>query len=105
MTEVGTWWGVERLKDEDGKWYQQATDIDVVGISTIDKTAVIGECKFKKEKIDKGIYETLLGRARLITGKYAVTRFLLFSLSGFTDWFKETKPANTVLISVEDMYR
>ena len=105
MTEVGTWWGVERLKDEDGKWYQQATDIDVVGISTIDKTAVIGECKFKKEKIDKGIYETLLGRARLITGKYAVTRFLLFSLSGFTDWFKETKPANTVLVSVEDMYR
>jgi len=30
------------------------------GISSIENTAVIGECKFKNEKIDKGIYETLI---------------------------------------------
>ncbi len=105
LTETGTWWGVEQLQDAEGKWYQQATDIDVVGISTIDKTAVIGECKFKNEKIDKGIYETLVGRARLISGKYNITKYLLFSLSGFTDWFNDIDKTNLVLITVDDMYK
>nr|WP_081843193.1 DUF234 domain-containing protein [Butyrivibrio sp. WCE2006] len=105
LTETGTWWGVEQLQDAEDKWYQQATDIDVVGISTIDKTAVIGECKFKNEKIDKGIYETLIGRARLISGKYNITKYLLFSLSGFTDWFNDIDKTNLVLITVDDMYK
>ncbi|WP_026670416.1 ATP-binding protein [Butyrivibrio sp. AE3006] len=105
LTETGTWWGVEQLQDAEDKWYQQATDIDVVGISTIDKTAVIGECKFKNEKIDKGIYETLVGRARLISGKYNITKYLLFSLSGFTDWFNDIDKTNLVLITVDDMYK
>ena len=105
LTETGTWWGVEQLQDAEDKWYQQATDIDVVGISTIDKTAVIGECKFKNEKIDKGIYEPLVGRARLISGKYNITKYLLFSLSGFTDWFNDIDKTNLVLITVDDMYK
>ena len=105
LTETGTWWGVEQLQDAEDKWYQQATDIDVVGISTIDKTAVIGECKFKNDKIDKGIYETLIGRARLISGKYNITKYLLFSLSGFTDWFNDIDKTNLVLITVDDMYK
>ncbi len=105
LTETGTWWGVEQLRDDEGKWYQQATDIDVVGISTIDNTAVIGECKFKNEKIDKGIYETLISRSRLISGKYNITKYLLFSLSGFTDWFEKTDKTNLILITVDDMYQ
>ncbi len=105
ITETGTWWGVERLKDDNGNWYQQSADIDVVGISTADKTAVVGECKFKKEKIDKKIYETLLRRANLINGKYVVNRYILFSLSGFTDWFDEQNSPNLILTTIEDMYR
>ena len=105
ITETGTWWGTEQLQDNDGKWYQQATDIDVVGISTIDKTAVIGECKFKNEKTDKGIYETLIRRSRLISGKYNITKYLLFSLGGFTDWFNEIDKTSLVLITVDDMYK
>ena len=105
LTETGTWWGVEQLKNDEGKWYQQATDIDIVGISTIDNTAVIGECKFKNEKIDKGIYETLISRSRLISGKYNITKYLLFSLRGFTDWFDKTDKTNLILITVDDMYQ
>ena len=104
ITEVGTWWGVEQLQDDSGKWYQQPTDIDVVGISTVDKTAFIGECKYKNDRIDKGTYETLLRRAKLINGKYAVTRYILFSLSGFTNWFSEADTTNVIFVTVEDMY-
>ncbi len=105
ITETGTWWGIEQLQDDEGKWYQQSTDIDVVGISTIDKTAVIGECKFKNVKIDKGIYETLIRRSRLISGKYNITKYLLFSLGGFSDWFNSVDKTNLVLITIDDMYK
>lgn len=104
LTQTGTWWGVERVTDEEGKRYTQSADIDVVGISSVDKTAVIGECKFKNEKIDKEIYETLVRRSKLLSGNYHVTQFLLFSLSGFTKWFDKEDIPNTVKITIEDLY-
>lgn len=104
ITQTGTWWGVEQMTDEEGKRYQQSADIDVVGISSVDKKAVIGECKFKNEKIDKEIYETLIRRSKLLSGHYIVTKFLLFSLSGFTKWFDKEEGQNTVMITVDDLY-
>ena len=104
ITEVGTWWGVEQLTSESGKCRQQPADIDVVGISNIDKSAVIGECKFKNEKIDKEIYETLVRRSKLISQKYKITKYLLFSLSGYTDWFDSIKKSNTIMFTLNDMY-
>ncbi len=104
ITETGTWWGVERLQDEKGAWYQQTADIDVVGISTIANTAVIGECKFKNEKIDKTVYEKLVARSKLISGKYNITKYLLFSLSGFTEWFNSTDGLNVMTITLNEMY-
>ena len=104
LTQTGTWWGVEQIMDEDGKRHTQSADIDVVGISSVDKTAVIGECKFKNEKIDKEIYETLLRRSKLLSGNYHVIRFLLFSLSGFTKWFDKEDIQNTIKITAEDLY-
>ena len=104
LTQTGTWWGVEQIVDEDGKRHTQSADIDVVGLSSIDRTAVVGECKFKNEKIDKEIYDTLLRRSRLLSGNYRVIRFLLFSLSGFTKWFDDQDDQNIVKVTVEDMY-
>ena len=105
ITEVGTWWGVEHMTDEDGKRYQQSADIDVVGLSSVDKTAVIGECKFKNEKIDKDVYDTLARRSKLLSGNYHVIGFLLFSLSGFTKWFDQADLPDVRLITISDMYQ
>ena len=88
ITSTGTWWGVENITDKNGDTRAQSADIDVVGISEIDKKAVIGECKFKNEKIDKGIYETLTRRGKLISPKYKISKYIFFSLSGYTDWFE-----------------
>ena len=104
ITEVGTWWGMEQLPDGSGKCHQQSADIDIVGISAIDKSAVIGECKFKNEKIDKEIYETLIRRSKLISQKYKVSKYLLFSLSGYTDWFDNIDKPNTFMFTLNDMY-
>ena len=105
LTQTGTWWGTEQISDENGKRHTLTADIDVVGISSVDKTAVVGECKFKNEKLGKEVYETLVRRSKLLSGNYHITRFLLFSLSGFTKWFDAENPANVIKVTVEDLYR
>ncbi len=105
ITNVGTWWGVENVVNDEGERKAQSTDIDVVGISEIDKTAVVGECKFKNEKIDKGVYEITLRRANLISGKYRTKTILFFSLSGYTDWVIENRGEDTRLITLDELYQ
>ena len=105
MTEAGSWWGTEQLIDEEGRRVVQTADIDVVGISSVDKVAVTGECKFKNSKIDKEIYETLVRRSRLISGGYRLTQYLLFSLSGFTNWFEKEKISDAIMITLDEMYK
>ncbi|KIR03354.1 archaeal ATPase, fused to C-terminal DUF234 domain protein [Lachnospiraceae bacterium TWA4] len=104
ITKVGTWWGTELLLDSNNKKFQQSADIDVVGISDIDKTAVIGECKFKNEKIDKKIYDTLIRRSALISGKYRIIKYIFFSLSGYTEWFDSFNDTNVILLTIHDLY-
>ena len=105
VTETGTWWGIESLQDKEGKWYTQSADVDVVGISAVDRAVVVGECKFKNEKIDKNIYETLVRRSKVIPCKYPVVQYLLFSLSGYTDWVEENvDKKNVALLTLDDWY-
>lgn len=104
LTQAGSWWGTERVKNQAGEMVQQSADIDVLAISETDKTAVVGECKFKNEKIDKKVYDTLLRRADLIAGKYRVTKYIFFSLSGYTDWFHTLENSDALLFSLEDLY-
>ena len=104
LTKVGTWWGTETLDSPAGK-YQQSADIDVVGISDIDKTAVLGECKFKNEVTDKKVYDTLVRRSAVIQGKYRIVKYLFFSLNGYSDWYKDLSGSNVMLFTLEDLYR
>ena len=104
ITSVGTWWGVENVADKNGDIRAQSADIDVVALSDIDKMAVIGECKFKNEKIDKGIYETLIRRGKLITAKYKISKYIFFSLSGYTDWFETLSGENVLLLTLDSLY-
>lgn len=104
ITSTGTWWGVENMIDKNGVTRMQSADIDVVGISEIDKKAVIGECKFKNEKIDKGIYETLVRRGKLISSKYKISKYIFFSLSGYTDWFENLTDKDVLLLTLDSIY-
>lgn len=104
LTQTGTWWGTEIIENQNGEKIQQSADIDVVAISETDRTMVIGECKFKNEKISKDVYETLLRRARCLSGKYTVKKYLFFSLSGYTEWFNTLKKDDVILLTVNDLY-
>lgn len=104
LTQVGSWWGTEQVEDQAGEKVWQSADIDVLAVSETDKTAVVGECKFRKEKVDKTVYDTLLRRAGLVAGKYRVTKYLFFSLAGYTDWFRTHENRDAVLLTLDDLY-
>ena len=76
-----------------------------MGISSVDRGMVVGECKFKNEKIDKVVYETLLRRSKVIPCKYPVVQYLLFSLGGFSEWVEEhVDRRNVALLTLDDLY-
>lgn len=103
-TSVGTWWGTEIIYDDNKKKIQSA-DIDLVAISEIEKTAIVGECKFKNEKIDKDVYETLIRRSKAISNKYTISKYILFSLSGYTKWFDTINDDNLILLTLDSLYK
>ena len=105
VTSVGTWWGVENVADTNGNIRAQSADIDVVALSEIEKKAIIGECKFKNEKIDKGIYETLIRRGKLISSKYKIAKYIFFSLSGYTEWFNSLEDEDVLLFTLDTLYK
>ena len=98
VTNVGRWWGPGHD--------HIPTDIDVVGIDDTTKKAIIGECKFKNEVIDKEVYDTLMDRRGLIDKRYEEVEYLFFSLSGYSKWVKEQADKDSVrLITIEDLYK
>lgn len=104
VTSVGNWWGSENVLSEDGSRRVQSADIDVVGLSDLDKKVVLGECKFRRDKIDRKIYDTLRRRSALISRKYGVAKYLLFSLSGYTDWFDDLGDKDVLLLTLDSLY-
>lgn len=104
ITSVGTWWGVENITDQNGNFRAQSADIDVVALSETDKKAVVGECKFKNEKIDKGIYDTLIRRGKVIPAKYKISKYIFFSLSGYTEWFESLSEEDALLLTLDSLY-
>lgn len=99
VTKVGKWWGTNPKKREE-------TDIDVVGLDVRERKAVLGECKYKNEILDKKIFEQLRDRNGLIDQQYRVVQYLLFSKSGFSDWIMENREKESILpITLEQMYQ
>ena len=81
------------------------TDIDVVGIDEIGKKAILGECKFQNEQIDKPVYEDLMNRKGLIDRKFEEVQYMYFSLSGFSKRGVENADAEKVsLLTLDDLY-
>ena len=77
----------------------------MVGIDDAGKKAVIGECKFRNEVLDKDVYDTLLSRRGLIDRRYEEVQYLFFSLSGFSKWVLENaREGKDKLITLKDMY-
>ena len=95
FTSLGRWWG----NDPIGK---QQVEIDIMGEMDND-SAVFGECKWRNERIDPDILETLIRRSQLF--HYKNVHYYLFSKSGFTNGCVERAKelGNVTLVSYADI--
>lgn len=95
FVSLGRWWG------NDPKLKCQA-EIDIMGEQD-SNTALFAECKWRNEKVDLDVLETLIGRSKLF--HYTKVQYYLFSKSGFTKGCMEKaeEMGNVTLVSYVDI--
>ena len=59
FSELGRWWGNDPIE-------KKQTEIDIMGEQD-KQTALFGECKWTNEKVDLGVFETLIKRSKLFS--------------------------------------
>lgn len=79
FSSLGRWWGNDPIR-------KSQAEIDIMGEQDAN-TALFAECKWREEKVDIGVLETLVDRSKLFPYKKA--HYFLFSKSGFTKGCKE----------------
>ena len=95
--QIGRWWGTNpKLKREE--------EIDIVAYA--DNKAILCECKWRGEKTDKIVLETLLERRKLLA-HFDECYYYIFSKSGFTKSCVELAQTNNKikLISFKEMLK
>ena len=92
---LGRWWGNDPIQ-------KCQTEIDIMGEQD-SETALFAECKWKNEKTDVDVLETLIRRSNLF--HYKQVHYYLFSKSGFTTaCIEKAKEGNNVtLVSYEEI--
>lgn len=95
FVSLGRWWGNDPIQ-------KAQAEIDIMGEQDSD-SALFAECKWRNEKIDLDILETLIGRSKLF--RYTKVHYYLFSKSGFTKGCMEKaeEMGNVTLVSYADI--
>ncbi len=94
--EISRWWGTNpRIKLQE--------EIGIVGMDKA--SALFGECKWRNEKVDLCVFETLVERSILFHDKKI--HFYLFARTGFYKGCADraTERGNVMLITYEDMMK
>jgi len=96
ITEVGNY--QKTILDDERK--RKQIEIDILGKAGKD-VLIIGECKFRNEKVDKGDLVNFVEKARYI--KSEKTLLCMFSLSGYTEYVRENSEG-ILLLTIDDLY-
>ena len=96
FTDIGRWWGTNPRT-------RQQVEIDIMGEEDKD-TALFAECKWRNERVDMEVLETLVERSKLF--HYQKKHYYLFSKSGFTKGCQEraAELGNVTLVSYGEMF-
>ena len=92
FTSIGRWWGTNPST-------RSQVEIDL--IASDGRDYLIGECKWRNEKLDLSVLEGLKEKANVFKKKRENTWYVLFSKSGFTDAVKEEAENHEDIILVD----
>lgn len=92
---LGRWWGNDPVR-------KCQTEVDIMGEQD-SESALFAECKWRNERVDSEVLETLIERSKLF--RYKKVHYYLFSKSGFTKGCKEVaeQDGRVTLVSYEEM--
>ena len=95
FVSLGRWWGNDPIQ-------KSQAEIDIMGEQD-SESALFAECRWRNEKVDLDILETLIGRSKLF--RYTRVHYYLFSKSGFTKGCvdKTKEMDNVTLVSYADI--
>jgi len=97
VIKTGRWWGSDQKRHRE-------EEIDLVGINLSLKKAIVGECKYRKEKTGMETVELLIERGELIAGGFQKS-YIIYSRSGFTPEVESiSRDRGILLITLEEMY-
>lgn len=96
FTSIGRWWGTNSAA-------RAQVEIDL--IANDGKEYLIGECKWRNEKLDMAVLQTLKEKADVFSKTRGRTWFVLFSKSGFTQTVIEEakKDDSLILVNLSDL--
>lgn len=96
FTSIGRWWGTDPAT-------RNQVEIDL--IANDGKDYLIGECKWRNEKLDLAVLYGLQKKADVFNPRRTRTWFILFSKSGFTQAVMEAaeKDENIILVDIGEL--
>ena len=88
-----------------GRWWNDSTEIDVLGLSKGGKKAVAGECRFKNSEVDSRVLAKLQAKAGSLNAEVAL--WCLFSRGGFTEALRKRCAGreDIRLLGLEELYQ
>lgn len=95
FVSLGRWWGNDPIQ-------KSQAEIDIMGEQD-SESALFAECKWRNERVDTDILETLVRRSKLF--RYTKVHYYLFSKSGFTKGCEEkaAESGNVTLVSYAEI--
>ncbi len=87
-----------------GRWWNNKEEVDIVAFDSTGDDIIFGECKYRVEKMDVDVFFSLLNKKEQVIWKNETRRekFILFSISGFTDRLRELASNRDDLLLFEE---
>ena len=85
-----------------GRWWNSKEEIDIVAFDSTGEDIIFSECKYRNQPMDADVFFDLLRKKELVPWKKDSRRekFVLFSISGFTQNLKELSETRGDLLLV-----
>jgi len=98
--------GLSKGYSKVGKWWYKEDEIDIVALNEEKNELLIGECKWSKNPVDKGVYYNLKEKEDKVKWKNSerTVEYVIFSKSGFTDDLKEIDEDNLSLVDLDNLW-
>jgi AAA+ ATPase superfamily predicted ATPase len=93
-------WSMKLNFNKIGRWWNGKTEIDIVALDSTGDEIIFGECKFREQLMDVDVFYDLLHKKEEVIWNNGTRRekFILFSISGFTNRLKELSDIRDDLI-------